>query len=370
VVNLRLETNVLKIVDQGIISSQPGRGAYMPAILPLEDGSWLACQHTGEGLGTPDNRIECLRSNDSGTTWKNEGCIHELDESWAYRGPHITRTPNGRLVMTATRYETGGLIFDTESEALQRPELLLFSSLDQGRTWSAPQVIPHGLSPKRYTANGAGILLQLSPNRWMYPLETWKPEGYEGPPDQKAAALFSSDTGNTWGEFTVVADDPSGENLWWDQMCTLLPDGRVYTMLWTHLYGTSEDLNNHWTISEDMGLTWSAPISTNLRGQVCSPVALANGVIAAIYNYRHDPQGIRVALSENLSEFDREIVIFDAGTEATLGEPENDNFLAEHMQIAFGKPGGICLTNGDLLAYFWCTTRGITHTRWVQLTLG
>ena len=55
----------------------------------------------------------------------------------------------------------------------------------------------------------------------MYPLETWKPEGYEGPPDQKAAAVFSADQGQTWGEFTVIADDLTGALLWWDQMCAL-----------------------------------------------------------------------------------------------------------------------------------------------------
>ena len=357
----------LKLVDEGIISSRPNLGAYMPGITPLADGSWIACYHTGEGLGTPDNRIECLRSTDEGTTWINQGCIHDVVEDWAYRGPHISTVSDQRLVLTATRFETDGLLFDTKTEALQRPEMLLFWSKDQGKTWSRPQVVPNDLPVDRYTANGAGILLQLSHDRWMYPLETWKPQGHVGPPDQKAAALFSSDSGRSWGEFTVVADDQSGGKLWWDQMCTLLPDGSVYTMLWTHLYCTSEDLNNHWTISEDMGQTWPKPLPTNLRGQVCTPVALPNGMVAAIYNHRREPQGIRVALSEDLKNYDMEVTVFDAGAEAALGKPENDNFLAEHMQIAFGKPGGVCVPYGDLLTYFWCTRSGITHTRWVRL---
>lgn len=52
-----------------------------------------------------------------------------------------------------------------------------------------------------------------------------------GGPDQKATAVFSADQGRTWDEFTVAADDPSGELLWWNQMNTVLPDGRIYTML-------------------------------------------------------------------------------------------------------------------------------------------
>ncbi len=177
--------------------------------------------------------------------------------------------------------------------------------------------------------------------------------------------MFSTDQGQTWGEFTVVADDPTGKLLWWDQMCSVLPDGRIYTLIWTHQYGTSEDLTNHWVVSADKGRTWSEPQPTNLRGQVCTPIPLPDGRVTAIYNNRHEPQGIHVVLTGDLSTFDvdNEIVVFDAASEATLGDPTSDNFLAEHMLIAFGKPGGILLPDGDLLTYFWCTAGRVTHTR-------
>ena len=151
---------MLKIIDNGIISRQSERGAYMPVITPLADGSFIACQHVGEGLGTPDNHIEILRSGDGGTTWVNEGSIHPdgvPTDGWCYRGPKISEVPDGRLVMNATRFENeGDTLFDTESEALQRPEMLLFWSEDQGKTWSAPQVVPVDLPPEKYTWNGAG----------------------------------------------------------------------------------------------------------------------------------------------------------------------------------------------------------------------
>ena len=121
---------MLKIINSGIISHQSERGAYMPVITPLTDGSFIACQHVGQGLGTPDNHIEILRSVDGGVTWVNEGSIHPdgtPTDGWSYRGPKISEVPDGRLVMNATRFETeGDKLFDTESEALQRPEMLLF----------------------------------------------------------------------------------------------------------------------------------------------------------------------------------------------------------------------------------------------------
>ena len=37
------------------------------------------------------------------------------------------------------------------------------------------------------------------------------------------------------------------------------------------------------------------------------------------------------------------------------------------MLIGFGKPGGVLLADGDLMTYLWCTSQGVTHTRWVRL---
>ena len=67
----------------------------------------------------------------------------------------------------------------------------------------------------------------------------------------------------------------------------------------------------------DEGQTWSLPVKTNLKGQVCCSIALADGRVAAIYNYRREPQGIRVALSEDLRHFVDVLTVFDASSEAT-----------------------------------------------------
>ncbi len=360
---------MVEIAEEGILDRAPGRGAYMPWITPLPNGSFIASQHVGTALGANDCRIEILRSSD-GRQWHNEGPIPCDDASFSYRVPQIHVLPDGRLLMTATRFECSEAdLFDPESEALQRPQMLLYFSDDEGRHWSQPSVIPVDLPADQYTANGAGTLLQLADGRWMYPFETWKPEGYSGPPDQKAAALFSPDQGKTWNEWSVVADDRSGSLCYWDQMCAQLTDGRIYTMLWTHRYGTSTDAPNHYVVSDDAGRTWSPPCATNLLGQVCCPIALPDGRVAALYNHRHHPQGVRLAISEDLRHFDDALAVFDAGSEATLGEAQSENFLAEHLLIAFGKPGGIQLADGDVLVWYWCTTSGITHTRWARLRL-
>ena len=37
------------------------------------------------------------------------------------------------------------------------------------------------------------------------------------------------------------------------------------------------------------------------------------------------------------------------------------------MLIGFGRPGGALFPDGDVMTYYWCTTEGVTHTRWTRL---
>ena len=163
-----------------------------------------------------------------------------------------------------------------------------------------------------------------------------------------------------------MADDVSGEMNWWDHVGTILPDGRIYETVWAHVYREVRDLPNHWTISEDQGRTWSTPRPTNLMGQMCAPIALSDGRVAAIYAYRREPQGIRVAVTEDLERYTDELVVFDAGDEAILGSPDNTS-LALNMAQGFGRPGGRLLPDGDLLVFYWGTRGGVSHTRWARL---
>ena len=119
----------------------------------------------GSGLGANDCRIEILRSPD-GRQWHNEGQIVDQCSNYSYRMPQTHALPDGRLLMTATRFACSNVqLFDPESEALQQPQMLLYFSEDLGRRWSKPQILPVELPPDRYTMNGAGTLLQLRHGR-------------------------------------------------------------------------------------------------------------------------------------------------------------------------------------------------------------
>ena len=103
-------------------------------------------------------------------------------------------------------------------------------------------------------------------------------------------------------------------------------------------------------------------------GQMCAPVALADGRIAAIYVYRREPQSIRVAVTEDLERYEDETVVFDARDEAILGDPDNTS-PSMNMAQGFGRPGGRLLPDGDLLVFYWGTRNGVSHTRWARLCI-
>ena len=218
----------LRLVEQGTLSYQPGRCVIMPSVFELQDGTLIAAQNVGSSMASNDHSVEVLKSSDGGNTWRNLGSIIRSADQlpWSYRNAYIDQLDDGRLVMNVSRFESSpGDLFDISSEALKRCQTVLIWSNDSGDTWSEPQIVPVDLAAAKYTWNGSGRLVRFSPQRWMYPFETWKPEGYDGPPDQKAAAVLSTDQGQHWGEMTVIADDSTGEICWWDQQNALLSDG-------------------------------------------------------------------------------------------------------------------------------------------------
>ena len=364
---------MLKIVDGGTIDCRPGRGAFFPVVTQLGDGTFLCTQFVGEGLSDRNARMELLRSDDAGRTWTNTGRIGGgalvQAEGDAYRSPQIYEDDEGAWLLRFNRFRfQSDTIFDAEG-CEQPSDMLITRSADGGGTWSDPEVVPVALPPDRYAWHGIGLMVRFPSGRWLYPFETGRPLGCKAESRDVAGAVVSPDRGRTWEETVVVASDASGRHHYYDQAACVLPDGRACALLWTHDGTARQDINNHVTLSDDQGRTWSEPRPANLRGQCCVPVALPDGRVAAVYNYRHEPQGVRVALSEDFVTFDtqNEVVIFDAGDDAVVSEARSDSALDVNLTIGFGRPFGTALPNGDLYMTFWCAREGITHTRWVRL---
>ena len=81
---------------------------------------------------------------------------------------------NWRLLLTGTRFETDSspTAFDPATGTVQRGEMFLARSDDNGHSWGEPIPVVPPLDRAKYSCNGSGVLLMLDENRWMYPFET------------------------------------------------------------------------------------------------------------------------------------------------------------------------------------------------------
>ena len=362
----------MKTIAEGTVSHSTEHGAYCPVITPLADGSLMAAQHIGSDLGSPDNQIELLRTDSLGKPWRSQGCFNEQlrADKWAYRTPQICKGVGARLYLKANRFLFAGDSLFNPDGSVQKTEILWFESEDEGNSWSSPCIIRPDVDRNKISCHQTGRVMMLADDCWLFPIECMKTTGGAGNGSCMSAAVFSRDQGQTWDDFTVVASDPEEKMFYADQRNALLDDGRIYTMFWVLDLENETDRNNHWSVSDDRGKTWSKPVATNLRGQVCSPIPLADGRVAALYNDRTDPgQGIKLAISEDLSNFDTEnqITVFDPALETTVGFPGQDTSLARNLVIGFGRPDGIRLQDDTLLTYFFGTTDGVSHTRWARI---
>lgn len=362
-------------LEDGILSHNPEIGAFIPTVTPLKDGTLIAAQQVGTELGSRDHHIEVLRS-ENGRDWTSEGEVGMGDEErpWSYHSAQVYEVADGRLLLRASRFwhRDDPRQFEKPAAGTPRPGPILLWSDDRGRTWSEPQYVDIPLPCDEYTHHAMGNLIQISDDRWMFPVQLNSPKHhYDGPSHHGAALLFTADQGETFDEFTILAQDPDGLIEYHDQFGILLADGSLYTMLWAVDTRANADLTNHWVSSDDGGRTWSNPAPTNLRGQVCAPIGLADGRIAAIYNYRHEPQGIHLAWARDPSTFDTasEVAVFQAGREVAVGRPKDEHFLSKNEKIAFGRPNGVGLADGTILTWFWCTIGGVTHTRWARVAV-
>ncbi len=365
---------MIRVIDHGILSHRRGRGAFIPTITPLSDGSFIAAQGVGSELGARDHVIELLRSRD-GREWDGDGFL-DVDDNAAYvsyQSIQVYEISPSQWMMRASRFlrtDPGKKGRPLPPKDLRAGPIVLWSR-DRGRSWSAPVFIEVDLPSEEYTYHSMGNVIFFSDDHWMFPIQLNNPPAYTGPNHHGAAAVFTHDAGASWGEFVIVAQDATGRIEYHDQFGIRLPGNQVYTMLWAVDTKANADVNNHFVVSKDDGRTWSAPEPTNLRGQVCAPILLKDGRVAAVYNHRHEPQGIRVAVSTNLKDFSvtENDYIFSAGAETMVGKPKDDHFLSKNFKIAFGRPNGICLDDGTLLVGYWCTVKGITHTRWARVAI-
>jgi hypothetical protein len=187
---------------------------------------------------------------------------------------------------------------------------------------------------------------------------------------ETVVVAISDDDAESWPRHAVAMRDPQGQHGFFEQKLAQLPDGRVLCVAWTVTLDQVVDCCNHYTISDDGGLTWSEPRATDVMGQTMTPLPLDDRHLLILYNRRYGRQGVVMQIVNFARErwdVTWEGMLYDPGTERD--RQAHADGLRELDTFAFGFPTAIRLHDGAILATWWAKPGAASEVRWARLEL-
>lgn len=343
-----------------------------PSLTTCSDGSYLCTTLVGSEKSGPDGRTRAFKSTDSGASWGPMPSPTKWDEQtnarWGYLMCHIVETSPGHLLaayVRSDRFNPDEPIFHPKTDGMQHTQVRLSESEDGGRTWSRTRdldfTLPDLIVPGRF--------IRL-PNGWLgMPCEVWHEwdKGFvQGP---SARLILSRDNGKTWPEAGVIAREEAGRLLYGDPRLTLMPDGRLVALMWTHDLTSGQDLPVHRAESSDMGLTWCAAQQVGITGQIASPASLGEGLMLAAYQKRFGADaGLWAVLSYDggLSwDAETDTVLWAAGEHTKCKNP-----FSGYQEYTFGYSTVLPLPGREVLVPFWASNGRTTCVRLLRVRIG
>lgn len=267
----------------------------------LKDGTLLFAWSCYYEAGKTENvswdnggaNLVCRRSSDNGETWTSEDEMIVRNDAMNVMSVSFLRLEDGRIAL-----------FYIRKLNASQSEILMRTSSDEAKTWSAPTSVTACVPTGWYVLNNARVI-QLAGGRLLVPLARHALK--EGRPEARASlvVLRSDDAGATWkaSSFVDVAD-PDGTRVDTQEPGVIeLRDGRV--MMWARTSFGSQYVG----YSSDGGETWGDFGPSGLIGPR-SPATvrrLKSGALVAVWNDHRlnpelTPRGRRAPLSIALSQ--------------------------------------------------------------------
>ena len=238
------------------------------------------------------------------------------------------------------------------------------TSSDHGRTWSSPPGEIHVAAPPDTFQVLGSCVYELGDGSYVLLFEPFFRTSLAKMPHE-VSLVCSTDRGATWPQKRIIARDQAARLAYFDPRLAQLRDGSWICVYWTHDKIKDESLQTTIAWSPD-GYQWSVPQSTPLWGFLTVPIPLSDGRLLAVYNHRREPQGIRLAVSDdagrswNMSD---EHVLWDQRARAVTGERVSDSIgrlwagssMTEMFTWTFGVPHGVELGDSTVLITFYAT---------------
>jgi len=353
-------TTSIDILDSGHVNRDD---SAFPTLVRLNNGD-IICGFSVGGGPEVTGDTHRARSVDGGKTWNHEGTILPRGKDpLTVNHLRLSRTRDEVVIAYGARGYPKG---ERSQFGKQRNEPVFCLSLDQGLTWSDPQVIQTECEGPFEISNP---IVVLADGRWLAPAATLPDAQHLG---ESVIAFESPDRGKTWPVARAVFKDPENIKGFFEQKIIELQPGILLAVAWTVSMGDYTDFEDHFAFSNDGGRTWTSAVSTGIRGQTMNPFWLGNDRLLVVYNSRYGDQGVIICLvrfTRDAWEVEEQQFLWDARTTRER-EPEVKSGIDEFDDFAFGFPSVMRLDSHHFLAVHWCKEDDIFGIRWTRLRLG
>ncbi|MCX7707597.1 MAG: glycoside hydrolase [Anaerolineae bacterium] len=372
----------MRILERGTIfdataAPREARFCTFPSLVQSANGRLIAGFRTGSSKDSADEDVRIMASEDNGASWHTVFWgFGEYPRGSGGRLRGIALTPVGDRLLASLLWVDHSdptlPLASSQTQGILPTRVFVAWSDDDGRSWRDLREV--GLWPHKGNATTGSILL-LRDGRLALPYEAWKEYNDPSPGQHHAALRLSADGGATWDELSVVAHDPQGQVLYWDQRLTVDPDtGNLMAMFWTHDRGAQRDLDIHIAWGSPDGQRWSPPRSIGIQGQICAPLALCNGRVFAAYVHRHEPPSLRAILSHDGGrswEAAGELVFYEkrrGGAESGMrGTRAFADYWADMSIWTFGHPAPLLLPDGSVMVAYYAGDESAMGIHWVRI---
>lgn len=321
------------ILERRVISWKPPLYHGWPTLARRQNGELLLVFSGGrEDHVCPFGRVELMRSQDGGRTWRWPQVL--LDGPIDDRDAGVVETARGSILVTTftslayepllTRAEQipagqpgawdAGKLQEWQAahgriSAEQRRQELgtwMLRSTDGGVTWSARYRVP---------VNSPHGPIVLRDGRLLYPgVALW-----EEP--RRVGVCQSTDDGVTWEWLADLPVRPGDDSAHYHELHALeTATGRLVLHIRNH-----NPANKAETLqceSEDGGRTWTTPHAIGVWGLPSHLLRLRDGRLLMSYGYRRPPYGNQVRVSSNHGEtWSHPLTLSDDGAGVDLGYP-------------------------------------------------
>ena len=372
----------MHVLDRGVLYDAAAappheRFASFSQLERRADGRLVASFRVGSSKDSADEDVRAMLGDASGAAW--HPICHGFGDvppgRGRMRGFGVTRTATGLLAALTwiDRSDATRPLADPLTQGILDSRVMVAHSAD-GAGWSTPQALD--LAP--YTGCvTTGAALVLHDGRIAVPYESWKAWGDARRGEHRAALALLHAADQRVAEIAIVAHDPTGRVLYWDQRVAVAPaDGRLVAMFWSHDRDAGQDLPIHIAWGTPDGRTWSAPRDTGIVGQICTPLPLPDGRLLALYVHRHDPPGLRAILSDDGGQrWDHagELEFYRkqrAEAESGMGGRRGfGDYWADMSIWTFGHPVALLQPDGTVLVAYYAGDATHLAVHWARLAL-